>query len=216
MLIRSALICTLCFASQVACADLLVIVRGEAGSGTTDWEFSGEYDATATSPSNNYYSVYNGGQATGMNLFDHSSGDLSGEIASDTHHDYGHYIFVQSGRTSIVTGSSSGVHNLNGVFLDSNGANGSDDFAWYAAGIITPETLTFSGSAALNEDITTFGEGATEIVGNGDWFTIESTSGITPLTMIFRAVPEPGGLSLLLCATTCFIARRRSRCSRLS
>jgi hypothetical protein len=59
--------------------------------------------------------------------------------------------------TAQISGSQSGVHLLDGIFLDSDDPITGDDFAWYAGGVFQDgETLTFSGTATIALDINQF------------------------------------------------------------
>ncbi|HBE67461.1 MAG TPA: hypothetical protein DDW52_04860 [Planctomycetaceae bacterium] len=183
-------------------AGLIINVTGDVGSGVTTWNFSGSYNNTDSSVTPEFYSFVGfGANDDGLNNFDHDSGELSGEYVSDANHNFTLTGFNSSSAT--VTGSSTGGHSINGLFLDSDGSSGSDDFAWFADGTFNAiEILTFAGSAELGFDITTFGEGATAIMNPGDTFTVTSTSEITPLSMTFTAnsssaaVPEPSTLAM--------------------
>lgn len=87
------------------------------------------------------------------------------------------------------------------MYIDSDAANGGDDFGWYIAGDLAErETLTLSGTSEAQIDITKFGEGATLIQNVGDNFSINNSSDTDSkgvITLNFTAIPEPS--SALLC-----------------
>ncbi|MEM7478245.1 MAG: PEP-CTERM sorting domain-containing protein [Planctomycetota bacterium] len=206
--------------TQQSRAELLVNVTGVVGSGQTNWNWSGSYGITQGHTTAELYSI--NGDAfkwTAVNHFNHtpnvSGQQLSGELAADGN--YNNAELAAAGNGTVI-GSVSGAHSIDGVFVDSDGTNGGDDFSWFAAGTFTQiETLTFSGTSTISADITTFGEGATAIVNEGDTFTVSSNNGITNLSMTFTAiaaVPEPTSTTLVALALGAF-GFRRSRNARM-
>jgi hypothetical protein len=191
-------------------AALTINVTGVVGSGVTTWSFSGSYDNISFNSTAELYS-FDGSktQSNDLNNFSHLSSDLSGEYATNGNHNN---TSIALGAGASVTGSVTGIHNLDGLYLDSDGTVGSDDFGWYADGTFNSlETFTFSGSSTMSADINTFGEGATLITTNGDTFTVTSTAAITNLSMTFTAVPEPSHYAFLsgaLLLGLCFLRRQ--------
>ena len=149
--------------AQVAQAQgsLTVDVNGVRGSNVSTWTFSGSYTVAAG--------------PFGPKDFTHDEGELIGgdiSVANDTFNlqDFG---FLSS--TAQVVGSSSGVHLLDGIHLDSDtGVLPDDDFAWSAPGVFqTGETLTFSGTATIALDMNLFlapGEDSRSISLNASFF----------------------------------------------
>lgn len=102
----------------------------------------------------------------------------------------------------IITGSKSGVHNLNGLYLDNDGSTGGE-FAWYADGTFSEiESYAFSGSGTIPYDITEFGEGSDSINSIGDGFNYSNTGekwfNQSDLFINFQAIPEPSVYTLFL------------------
>lgn len=187
-------------------AALVVDVFGLPGSNQTTWTFSGSYILGSSNGLNGEYS-FNGDQnfTPGANMFNHGSGDLSGDMVDNTLGN-NFLIGILSG-DGTVTGSTSGVHNIDGLLLDddSSAGSGGDDFAWLADGAFSSgETVTLAGSIVIGVDITTF-------AGGGPYpANMSSTSEQTPLTMNFSNVPEPSGAALILGAFSLLALRRRS------
>ena len=158
--------------SQLTAQGLNVTVTGVIGSGQTTWTFSGGYTIRAHSTTN----VSPTGNATSrVNFWAHdSSRPLSGELTRDAdHHDRS--VNFTTSQATVTRGSV--VLPLTGVFLDSDGNEGGDDFAWLIDSFPSfgnGDTLSFSGSAVLPVDINTFGEGSNRITDGGDSFTVSS------------------------------------------
>lgn len=194
----------LTFGSLAGGADaaVTIYVEGVPGSNVTAWTFSGSYSffSDIGDPSDGQFS-FNGDQQIGQpnHYRGGAGGDWSGEIASDANlnnADVGMTI-----QTARATGSSSGAHFIDGLVIDSDGADGGDDFGWYIAGDLAEfETLTLSGTSEAPIDITKFGEGATLIQNAGDNFSINNSSDTDNkgvITLNFTAIPEPSSALLL-------------------
>ncbi|MDB4499232.1 PEP-CTERM sorting domain-containing protein [Akkermansiaceae bacterium] len=197
-------------------AAVTIDVEGVPGSSVTTWTFSGSYDIFLFDgdPSDGQFS-FNGAQQIGEPNYYRggAGGDWSGEIASDANlnnADVGMTIL-----TARATGSSSGAHFIDGLVIDSDGADGGDDFGWYIAGDLEAfETLTLSGTSEAPIDITKFGEGATLIQNTGDNFSINNSSdtdnkGI--ITLNFTAIPEPSSALLIGVGALSILVRRRRK-----
>ena len=203
--------------SSEAQSALTVTVAGDAEGSGSVWTFNGttEVGITAT--------LFSLGGNTSINNFSHASGALNGEYVSNTNYNdaisIGHTITGGS-----VSGSSSGSFSFDGLFLDSDGAVGGDDFAWLIGnqafhGFVDGEVLSFDNyTLQTNLDIMTFGEGINAISSNGDNFKVSSsTQAIGDLSLSFTAqsnVPEPSsGILFLLGVSVCALWRRRA-CSQ--
>ena len=169
--------------------ELSVYVSGVPGSGTTEWAFVGRYNVTlpSSTPFGRYSFPGDNSRSSAINYFSHGSGELSGEFVSSSNHNNRE---TSLGPGVTVTGTVTGSQPCDGLYLDDDSGSGGDDFGWFAAGRYNAaQTLTFSGSATLDFDITTFGEDDTLITKSGDSFTVTSTSEITPLRITVTALP---------------------------
>ncbi|MDB4333009.1 PEP-CTERM sorting domain-containing protein [Akkermansiaceae bacterium] len=196
-------------------AAVTIDVEGVPGSSVTTWTFSGSYDIFLFDgdPSDGQFS-FNGAQQIGEpNYYRAGAGDWSGEIASDANlnsADVGMSII-----TAVATGSSSGAHFIDGLLIDSDGANGGDDFGWYIEGDLDGfETLTLSGVSEAPIDITSFGEGGTLIQNVGESFSINNASDPDnkgTITLNFTAIPEPSSALLIGVGALSILVRRRRK-----
>ena len=125
---------------------------------------------------------------------------MTGGIALPASFNLQNFPFLSS--TAQVSGSQSGVHLLDGIFLDSDDPTTGDDFLWYAEGAFQDgETLTFSGTATIALDINLFlAEG--EMFRSIGSIAAQTTNNPADFTMNLRdssttAVPEPATLLLL-------------------
>lgn len=182
--------------SSVANAALIVDVTGTPGSGETTWTFSGSYTTTASATEDQItvapstFSTSSTRLVLGLNYFQHSSNEASVPLALDTVFNDTSVALTSS---AFITGSLSGVHLLNGLYIDAdNGLD--DDFAWFAGGAFSAgEIISFTGTGVMFRDITEFGDpGLT----SGSSFVFSSTSEVTPLTVTFSAVPVPAAVWL--------------------
>jgi hypothetical protein len=133
---------------------LTIDVNGVPGSGETTWTFSGSYTVGDVSQAADAYSI-TGEHMFGNNInnFQHESGNLSDGIGFIEIFNLNDFQFLSS--TATVSGSLSGVHLLEAIFLDSDDPITGDDFLWYAGGTFQDgETLTFSGTATIGLDVT--------------------------------------------------------------
>jgi hypothetical protein len=152
------------FSAAVACADvahaqgvLSIDVSGIPGSNETTWTFSGSYTVGDVSQTADAYSLFFPLRTDDDNInnFTHETGELTGGIGVGAIFNLDDFPLLSS--TAQVSGSQSGVHLLDGIFLDSDNPITGDDFTWYAPGTFEDgETLTFSGTATLPLDITLF------------------------------------------------------------
>jgi hypothetical protein len=135
---------------------LTVDVSGVPGSNVTAWTFSGSYVIGDVSPIPEYYSTSTSSNADdALNNFTHESGELNDGIGLGATFNLVVFQFVSS--TAQVVGSQSGVHNLDGIFLDSDDPVTGDDLEWFADGTFQDgETVTFSGTATIALDISLF------------------------------------------------------------
>ena len=140
---------------------LTVEVSGVPGSNVTTWTFSGSYTVGDVSQLADNYSlsdVLPGQLDDNINNFTHESDELTGGIglpATPSTFNLLDMPFLSS--TAQVSGSMSGIHLLDGIFLDSDDPITGDDFAWYGEGAFQDgETLTFSGTATIALDINLF------------------------------------------------------------
>ena len=139
--------CTcLAVASFSANAALIVDVTGVPGSAETTWTFSGSYTTTASATEDQItvapspFSTSSTRLVQGLNNFNHGLNEASIPLALDT-------VFNDTSAaltgSVFITGSLSGVHLLNGVYVDpDNGVDDSgvdDDFGWFADGAFFPE-----------------------------------------------------------------------------
>jgi hypothetical protein len=141
--------------AQAAHADLIIDVRGVRGTNQSTWTFSGVYVVGDVLQTADVYSLFSALRTDDDNInnFNHETGDLTGDIGVATNtfnlQDFG---FLSS--TAQVSGSLSGPHALDGIFLDSDDPATGDDIAWYATGTFQDgETLTFSGTATIAIDM---------------------------------------------------------------
>ncbi len=206
-------------------ADLVVSVSGVIGSGVTEWTFSGSYDVAVSDswPGAGFHSFNSRRTRRAINDFDHLPNHLSGDYSAE-----GTFVPVNAegmetrhhalSQGATVTGTVSGSHDLDGVFLVSNAADSrDDDWGWYASGAFgEEETLTFSGTGTVALDISLFGEGATAIQNPGDTFTVSSMTEITPLQLQFTAVPEPRATAGLVGCAALGVAMLHRRIKRRS
>ena len=140
---------------------LTVEVSGVRGSNVTTWTFSGSYTVGDVSQLADNYTlsdVLPGQLDDNINNFTHESDELTGGIglpATPSTFNLLDMPFLSS--TAQVSGSMSGIHLLDGIFLDSDDPITGDDFAWYGEGAFQDgETLTFSGTATIALDINLF------------------------------------------------------------
>ena len=132
--------------AQVAHAQGLTIdVVGVPGSNESTWTFSGSYAVVDVEQVDNFYS-YDGVcgppfvtcMAEGdINSFTHDSGNLTDGIGWDAAAQpstFNLQFFQFLSSTAQVSGSQSGTHLLDAIFLDSDDPTTGDDFAWYAPG----------------------------------------------------------------------------------
>lgn len=157
---------------------LTIDVSGVRGSSVTTWTFSGSYAVDDVSQLADNYSLFGvliGRLDDNINNFTHESDELTGGIglpATPSTFNLLDLPFLSS--TAQILGSQSGVHLLDGIFLDSDDPVTGDDFAWYAEGAFQDgETLTFSGTATIALDINLF-------LAEGEMF--RSVSSIAALT----------------------------------
>ncbi|GEA09896.1 hypothetical protein [Alteromonas sp. KUL49] len=187
-------------------AALIIDVFGDVGSGVTSWFFEGSYVTTSSTsfdqitvnPSQS--STSSTRLSTGVNYFQHSSGEATSELADAEFFNDTSSLLTGSAQ---VNGSTSGQHIINGLYIDWDSNIGDDDFGWFAGGSFDDgETLTFSGSGSLLRDISEFG---IPQLAAGESFVFSSTSEITPLTITFSAtdsvgstsIREPGNITLM-------------------
>jgi hypothetical protein len=137
---------------------LTIDVRGVPGSNVTTWTFSGSYTVGDVSQIAHTYSLFTnlpGSFDDNINNFTHESEELTGGIALPASFNLVDMPFLAS--TAQISGSQSGIHLLDGIFLDSDDPITGDDFLWYAEGTFQDgETLTFSGTATIALDINLF------------------------------------------------------------
>jgi hypothetical protein len=158
--------------------NLTVDVSGIPGSGQTTWTFSGSYTVGDVSQLADNYSllgILSGRLDDNINNFTHESGELTGGIGVEAIPSTFNLLDLPLlSSTAQISGSQSGVHLLDGIFLDSDDPITGDDFAWYAEGAFQDgETLTFSGTATIVLDINLF-------LAEGEMF--RSVSSIADLT----------------------------------
>lgn len=169
----------LCVAGSASA--LTIDVTGVAGSGTSVLTFSGTSSAGSLPGSaqvDGFFVVANGQQFTNLNSW---FGGFSGGFGTN--------VTLGLGSGATVTGSSSGIHALDGFRLTTN-----PSLVWFADGAFPGnETLTFSGSASSPFEITSI----TGISGLGDETTVTATNALGDLTVNFSAVPEPSTVLLL-------------------
>ena len=122
-------------------------MSGVPGSNVTTWTFSGSYTVGDVSQLADNYSLFGvlpGRLDDNINNFTHESDELTGGIglpAIPSTFNLLDMPFLSS--TAQISGSQSGVHLLDGIFLDSDDPITGDDFAWYAEGAFQDgETLT--------------------------------------------------------------------------
>ena len=167
----------------------------------------------------------------GFNLFDNGVGEFLNTMADgDFSTGFSNSGTVLSTATSptlrtgpkaapTVTGSVSGAHLIDGIFLNSGPGVGDDDFGWYAQGAFTEEfeLLTFSGQGNADIDVTDFFFGLTGQLNTGT--RTFQTAGFTPTGTSFDlqinviAIPEPASMTLmsLACLGGVIGYRRRNR-----
>jgi hypothetical protein len=149
--------------AQVAHAQgsLTIEVSGVPGSNVTTWTFSGSYtvgDVSQLADNYSFFGVLDGRLDDNINNFTHESDELTGGIGLPaTPSTFNLLDLPLLSSTAQISGSQSGVHLLDGIFLDSDDPVTGDDFAWYAeGGFQDGETLTFSGTATIALDINLF------------------------------------------------------------
>ena len=140
---------------------LTVNVSGVSGSGHTTWTFSGAYTVGDVSQLADNYSLFGvlpGRLDDNINNFTHESEELTGGIGVEaTPSTFNLLDLPLLFSTAQISGSQSGTHLLEGIFLDSDDPVTGDDFAWYADGAFQDgEMLTFSGTATIALDIDMF------------------------------------------------------------
>ncbi|MBW2448281.1 MAG: PEP-CTERM sorting domain-containing protein [Deltaproteobacteria bacterium] len=196
-LLAVGLALSLCLASNASA--LTIDVSGVAGSGTTSWQFSGTSNTgfLGEAQEADGYHGFTAGNGGWTNL--NSWAALAGSFGTN--------LGIALGSGATITGSSSGAHVIEGVFLLAG------SFRWHADGAFPrDETLTYSGNTTAAFDITQIAG----ISGIGDFTTVTSSTGIGDLTVNFTAVPEPSTALLLLLglgqiADRAFKLRFRSR-----
>jgi hypothetical protein len=169
--------------------NLTIDVSGVPGSNVSTWTFSGSYTVGDVLQIADTYSVFSGSRHDDDNInnFHHESDDLTGGIGVAEGFNLEYFLFLSS--TAQVSGSQSGVHFLDGIFLDSDDPITGDDLVWYAPGTFQDgETVTFSGTATIALDINLF-------LAAGDTFrSISSDAGPSnnpaDFTMNFTAASE--------------------------
>jgi hypothetical protein len=140
---------------------LTIEVSGVPGSNVTTWRFSGSYtvgDVSQLADNYSFFGVLDGRLSDTINNFTHESDELTGGIGVPaTPSTFNLLDLPLLSSTAQISGSQSGVHLLDGIFLDSDDPVTGDDFAWYAEGAFQDgETLTFSGTATIALDINLF------------------------------------------------------------
>jgi hypothetical protein len=155
------LLATVASAHVVHAQGLTIDVSGVPGSGVTTWTFSGSYpvgDVSQLADSYSLFGVLPGQLDDNINNFTHESEELTGGIGVPaTPSTFNLLDMPLLSSTAQISGSQSGVHLLDGIFLDSDDPVTGDDFAWYAEGAFQDgETLTFSGTATIELDISLF------------------------------------------------------------
>jgi hypothetical protein len=150
---------------------LVIDVNGVPGSNVTTWTFSGSYTVGDVSQIADNYSLFGGRFSdSNINNFSHESDELTGGVGLPASFNLLDLPLLSS--TAQVSGSQSGDHLLDGIFLDSDDPITGDDFVWYAEGTFQDgETLTFSGTATIALDINLF-------LAAGDLFRSISSSAV--------------------------------------
>lgn len=170
---------------------LTIDVRGVPGSNVTTWTFSGSYTVGDVSQIPDNYSLF-GGLAgperddDNINNFSHESDELTGGIGLPASFNLLAMPLLSS--TAQVSGSQSGVHILDGIFLDSDDPTTGDDLVWYAEGTFQDgETLTFSGTATVALDINLF-LASDEMFRSISSMAVQTTNNPADFTMNLTAV----------------------------